>query len=56
MLGFRFEAFGLVAVAAGGRDEETNRITQTREGRSKVKIVSEPQVATAAILVRESCR
>jgi hypothetical protein len=37
MLGFRFEAFGLVADAAGGRDEETYRITQTREGRSKLR-------------------
>jgi hypothetical protein len=33
--------------AAEGRDEETSRITQAREGRSKIRIVSEPQAATA---------
>jgi hypothetical protein len=35
------------AVVAEGRDEETSSVTQSHKGRSKVKIVSEPQVATA---------
>jgi hypothetical protein len=34
-------------VATGGRDEEESSVTQTREGRSKIRIVSEPQAATA---------
>jgi len=35
------------AVASGSRDEETHRITQARQGRSKIRTVSEQQAATA---------
>jgi hypothetical protein len=45
ILSFRLGIFRIVA--AGGRDEETSRITQCRQGRSKIGIVSEPQAATA---------
>jgi aspartyl-tRNA(Asn)/glutamyl-tRNA(Gln) amidotransferase subunit C len=37
----------VLSAAAAGRDEETSGVTQSPKGRSKIKIVSEPQAATA---------
>jgi hypothetical protein len=37
-----------LAGAAEGCDEETYRVAQARKGRSKIRIVSEPQAATVS--------
>ncbi len=52
--GFRHKRasfFDLAVGAAGGRNEETYRITQAREERSKVRIGSEPQAGTAGKII-----